>query len=66
MVAIDRKALLLEANSQNFSDNQKNMDIQGKYWIETQILVVRQTLDRQTLDTTNPGQTNNGHNKQRT
>ena len=25
--------------------------------------VVRQTLDRQTLDTTNPGQTNNGHNK---
>ena len=39
------------------------MDIQGKYWIETQILVVRQTLDRQTLDTTNPGQTNNGHNK---
>ena len=28
--------------------------------------VVRQTLDRQTLDTTNPGQTNDGHNKRRT
>ena len=27
------------------------------------IKVVCQTLDRQTLDTTNPGQTNNGHNK---
>ena len=28
--------------------------------------VVRQTLDRQTLDTTNPRQTNGGHTKRRT
>ena len=33
---------------------------------EHQFLVVRQTLDRQTLDTTNPRQTNGGHNKRRT